>query len=156
MAQQLQNQFKQSSVKGQTDLKMSPSVMTCQVDAGQATPLVPGQLVTVVDSIGGIPKVIASAADTSDHFGVVLFNFKDKSYPAGQAVEIAFFKGTVVFMEAGGAIARNGKVMGLIAGQKVLAAVGSGKVVVGRALDKALADGDLIRVIVNLPGEVLP
>lgn len=153
---QLQNQFKQNAEKGQVSLTPSASVMTVQVDAGQATPLVPGQLVTCVDSLGGVPKVIASTLDSSDHFGVVLFNFKDKSYPAGQAVEIAFFKGTVVFMEASAAIARNAKVMGVISGEKIAPAVGTGKVVIGRALDKAVANGDIIRVVINLPGDVLP
>lgn len=153
---QVQNQFAQTPEKGQLDLMAGGSVITCQVDATQSQALVPGQAVTCVDSAGGVPKVIAAAADTADVFGFVKFSFKDQDFPAGAAVEIAIFRGSVMFMQSSAAIARYAQVMPVIAGQKVATAAGAGKRIVGRALDKATAADQLIRVLIDLPGAVVP
>lgn len=138
------NQFTQEPVKGQPDLQFNPTTLPCQVVTGEATALVPGQAVKLVDSLGGVPKVTAVTADTDDVFGVVTYNIKNASFPALTPVEISA-QGNVVWMEASAAIARGAKVMVVVSGQKVATAT-VGKTVIGFAYDKASASGDLIRV----------
>jgi hypothetical protein len=147
---QLQNQFKQSVEKGQVDQRMGPGTISCQVKSDEATALVPGQAVKIVDSAGGVPKVTAVTADTDDIFGVVAFTFKDMDFPAGAPVEIVAMRNGVIYMEAGAAIARNAEVQYVVTGQKVITAV-STKRILGRAFDKA-ANGEIFRVVVDLPG----
>lgn len=148
---QLQNQFQQSAEKGQMDLKFAAGTISCSVDSSAPANLVAGDLVKLVDSAGGVPKVIKITADTDDVFGVVLYSFKDASYPDLASVEIAAFRGAVVYMESSAAIARGAKVMPVVSGSKVATAT-VGKRVIGQALDKATASGELIRVVVDLFG----
>jgi hypothetical protein len=138
------NQFTISPVKGQADLSINPNTLGAQVYADEAEPLVPGQAVKLVDSAGGVPKVTAIEEDTDDVFGVVLYNVKNASFPALQALEVGA-QGNVVYMEADEAIARGAKVMYVVDGHKVATAE-IGKTVLGFAYDKATAAGQLIRV----------
>lgn len=148
-----QNQFAMAPIQGQLTLQLNTNVIPCQVDSSQVADLVPGQAVKMVDSSGGVPKVIAVASDADDVFGFVDYSIKDASYPAGARVEISAYQDNVMYMTAGAAIARNGQVAVVVASKKVIPAVAaSGKRIVGRALDKATADGDLIRVVIMLPG----
>lgn len=146
-----QNQFKEIVVQGMLTQQVDLATLSCQVDSTQASALIPGQGVTIVDSAGGVPKIISVAADTNDIFGFVNYTTKDKSYAAGHAVEISFFRGNVMWMTASAAIARGAKVMVVVSGTKVATRASTG-VCIGRALDKAAADGDLIRVLIDLPG----
>lgn len=148
MVQQI-NQFKQTPVKGTIDLNFGPGPVSCQVDSGEATPLVPGQAVKLVDSVGGVPKITAVTAQSDIVFGFVAFTFKDASYPANAAVDILGFQGGIMWMEASEAIARGGKCSVVVSGQKVEAAE-VGEYIFGYAFDKASANGDLIRVVVSL------
>ncbi len=148
---QLQNQFAQTPEQGQLDLMVGGNVVSCQVDAGQATALVAGQAVKMVDSAGGIPKVIACAADEDDVFGFVIYDIRRSSFPALSKIEVAFFRGSVMYMTAGAAIPRNGQVM-IVPGTIKVVTVTATNRIVGRAYDKAAADGDLIRVVIDLPG----
>ena len=150
------NQFQQTSQKGLMDLQFNPSIISCEIDASEAGTLLSGQAVKIVDSFGGIPKVIAVAASTDDVFGFIKYDFKSQGAKAFDKVEVAIARNAVMYMEAGGPISRNTKVMVLVAGQKVVAASGTGNHTVGRTLDKALADGSLVRVLIDLPGEILP
>jgi hypothetical protein len=148
-----QNQFAQSPTKGQMDLRYNPNTISCQVKSDEATALVPGQCVKIVDSAGGVPKVTAATVNTDDVFGIVAYSNKQSSFAAGDAVEISFFRGNVMYMEASAAIARGEKVSPVITGSKIVGHSGALRVI-GRALDKAALDGDLIRVIIDLPGGV--
>jgi len=141
------NQFALTTDQGRLDLTNHGSVITAQVSASQATPLVPGQAVVLEDSAGGMPKVLAATSATDRIFGFVAANMKDISFPAYQAVEIARVN-SVMWMTASAAIARNANVEVVIASNKV-AAAGDVNTVVGYAIDKATADGDLIRVWIN-------
>lgn len=147
------NQFAQTQQKGALDLQFNPQVISVQVDSSQATALVPGQAVKMVDSANGVPKVIAAAADEDDVFGFVVYDIRRVSFPALSYVEVAFFRGSVMYMEASAAIARWAQVMIVVASQKVMTVTATNRIV-GRALDKAAADGDLIRVVVDLPGAI--
>jgi|AntAceMinimDraft_6_1070360.scaffolds.fasta_scaffold00196_16 hypothetical protein len=144
---QSQNQFSQSVEKGIVDLRFSGITIPCQVASDEAAALVPGQLVKMVDVAGSVPRVTALAADTEIIFGAVAYNIKDVNFPLDKYLEIVSV-GSVIYMEASAAIARGGLVMPVIAGQKVATAT-SGKSILGLALDKAAADGDIIRVLIG-------
>lgn len=141
------NQFNQIPVKGQLDLKFNPTTVSCQIDVSSAGSLVPGTAVKIVDSSGGVPKVVEIAANTDAIFGFINYNLKDKTYDAYDAVGISVINGgNCMYMEASAAIARNAIVGAVVSGSKVATSAG-GSVDVGHALDKASASGDLIRVL---------
>ena len=140
------NQFVQAVEKGMIDLTINPAVISVQVDAAQGTALVPGQLVKLATTAGGVPKVIASAAVGDDHFGVVVFNRKTASFAANSMMEVACF-GSVVYMEASAAITRGAAVAYSGAGLKVATAVAT-NTIVGKALDTAAGDTSLLRVFI--------
>lgn len=151
-----QNQFSQSTVQGVLDLKFNGQTVSAQVDATSAGGLIPGQAVKMVDSAGGIPKMVECAAVSDDVFGFINYDLKSQSFGVGDKIEISCMHGNVMYMTSSAAIARNAKVMLVISGSKVATAAGSGTVVVGRAFDKATAANQLIRVIIDLPGIALP
>ncbi len=145
------NQFAQTPIQGMLDLHFNGQTISAQLDSTSAGSLLPGQAVKVVDSAGGVPKVVECAADTDDVFGFINYDIKSKLFNAGDRVELSAMRNNVMYMTASAAIARNAKVMVVIASTKVATAT-TGKTIIGRAFDKALADGDLIRVTVDLPG----
>jgi hypothetical protein len=148
------NQFNISAVKGMVDLKVGPAnIVSCEVDTSSAGNLVPGQAVKIVSTIGGIPNVVECSAASDDVFGIIAYDIKSTAFGAGDKVEIAFSRGTAVYMEASAAISANAKVMIVLSGQKVATAT-TGNMIVGRAFDAASASGDLIRIIVDLPGSL--
>ena len=138
------NAFELGKEKGQLDLKMNSNILSCRTDSA----LIAGQAVKLVDAAGGIPNVTAVTADTDEVFGYSAYSIRKSSLVAGDIVEVAL-TGSVMFMIAGAAIAPNTKVMYVTASGKVITATGTGKIVSGRALDKAAADGDLIRVYIK-------
>lgn len=142
-------------IQGQLDLTFNHQTIAAQIDVSSAGGLVPGQGVKLVDSLGGIPKVVEVAADTDDVFGIINYDMKKNVYNDYDKVELSFFRGNVMFMTASEAIARGAKVMLVVASKKVATAT-EGKRVIGFALDKAAADGDLIRVLIDLPGDLVP
>jgi hypothetical protein len=147
------NQFAQSVIVGMVDLPYSYNTKSVQIDISEAGVLLPGQAVKIVDSAGGIPKVIACAADTDEVFGFLNYNIKNASFLAGKPAEISQ-DGNVMFLQATAAIARGAKVV-----SKALTTVGGvgpisgsgGENIVGYALDKASAAGDIIRVQLMCP-----
>lgn len=147
---QSMNQFSQAPVQGMLDLRFNGQTISCQGGSG-ASGLVAGQAVKMEDSADGIPKVVAASADTDDVFGFINIDQKSSSFDEGDKMEVSALRGNVMYMTASAAIARNAKVMIVVSGNKVATAT-SGKTIVGRALDKAAADGDLIRVAIDLPG----
>lgn len=146
------NQFAVQQIKGVLDLAYNTTVITCTVKSDEGTALVPGQAVKLVDSAAPSPVVTTATVNTDDVFGFVVYNPKINAFAANQQVDIAVMGGTVMVMEASAAIARWAPVSIVVTGQKVVTASGA-LVVVGRALDKAAADADLIRVWINLPGQ---
>lgn len=146
-----QNQFSMIPVQGQMDLRPQPAVVSAQVDTSSAGGLVAGQAVKIVDSTGGVPKVVECSADTDDVWGFIPYSLKDDTFAAGDRLEIAAMRDNVMYMTASAAISRNAKVMIVVASKKVATAT-SGKTIIGRAYDAAAADGDLIRVVIDLPG----
>lgn len=147
------NTFGMSVIKGQTDLRSGQPTLSVQIDASEVGTLVPGTAVKMVDSVGGVPKVIAVAADTDDIFGFIAYDQKSSSFVAGARCEVVQGRGGFIYLEAGAAVARNAEVQYVVSGAKVITAV-STKRVVGKALDKATASGQIIRVAVDLPGVI--
>lgn len=148
---QSQNQFQQAPVQGQMDLRFNSNIISAQIDAAELGALVPGQAVTLVDSAGGVPKVIAAAADADDVYGFIVYDIKSRTFSAGDMVELAVLHDSVMYMTAGAAIARGANVTIDPVAFKVVTAT-TGDRIVGKAFDKAAADGDLIRVVIELPG----
>ena len=148
---QLINQFAQAPVQGQLDLAMNTDTMSVQIDASSAGSLVPGQAVKWVDTANGLPLVVEAATDVEQIAGFINYNIKDATFAASQAVEISAFNGNVMYMTASAAIAVGASVMVVIASKKIATAT-SGKRIIGVCLDKATADGDLVRVRILLPG----
>ena len=150
MASPSLNKFSLSPVQGQLDLNLQPNTIAVQVGSGQATDLVPGQAVKMTTGAGGLPIVIAAAADSDDIFGFLNYDLKDNSLGALAIGQISM-RGNVMWMTAAGAIARGAKVNVVIASVKVQTDAAGGQTVIGRALDPASADGDLIRVLIGTP-----
>lgn len=144
------NQFSQSAIQGMMDLQRSKNTISVQIDSSESGTLVAGQAVTRVNSAGGVPKVIAATTDGDTIFGYIIYDIKNSSFVKGNSCEIATGFDDVMFMTAGGALAPLDYVMPVIASKKVIKAT-AGKPISGYALDKASADGDLIRVVTSLP-----
>jgi hypothetical protein len=152
------NQFGMEVVQGQLDLQgFGSNVITCAVSLSEAGTLVAGTSVQLEDSAGGLPKVLKRSADTDPLFGFVVRNLKDSDFVAGSKVEVAIVN-SVQYMTASAAIARGASVETVVASDKVATLATSGAPVAGLALDKAAADGDLIRIYVQSPATaaVLP
>jgi len=145
----LPNQFAQTPEAGFLDLQTGlNNVLSVVHKAGEGTALTPGQAVKIVDSYTSIPAVEAIDANTDRIFGFAVRNMKDADFPAESRLEIAR-NGTVMFMTASAAIARGAKVQYALATTKVATATGATNVI-GEALDKAAADGSVIRVLINV------
>ena len=141
------NQFQQAPSKGDKDLGiLSDNVISVQLASGSAE-LFPGDAVVAVDSSSKLPQVTGVTAVTDQTLGFIARNNKDNNYVAGDRLEIAI-SGTVLYLEAGGAIGRFAEVEVNADGTKVVAAAGTNPAI-GTAFDKAAADGDLVRVIVQ-------
>jgi len=140
------NSFSLGKEVGQLDLQNSfpARVLSCYTDSN----LVAGQAVKLVDGTDKMPHVTAVTADTDEVFGYVVYAIRKGAHVAGNVVEIAL-TGSVMFMTAGAAIAKNIDVMFVTASSKVVTASGVTKWISGRTLDKAGADGDVIRVYIK-------
>lgn len=145
------NAFVQAPEKGDKCLPtLADNVVTCQVDATIGAGVIKtGQAVKLVDSAGGVPKVVPVASVSDQVFGFVARNLKLEEYKAGDRLEVAI-EGTALYMEAGAAVARGALVQVQVTGEKVVTRTGTNPIA-GWAFDKAAADGDLIRVIIKAP-----
>lgn len=150
------NQFAQAGVGGQIDMRFPYNTISVQIDASQATPLYAGSAVKMVDSAGGVPKVVGCAADSDEVLGFINFDIKTVAFTAGVPAEISM-GGNVIYLYATGAISRGVQVcLDLTSPASVQAATGSsGNNIVGWALDKAVAYGALIRVFLQTPSFTL-
>lgn len=141
------NQFAQSTEKGVLDLALNPNILSCRIAAGSASDFVAGTAVTLSDVTGKI-LVVDKAAIDDDILGFVVYSAKKSVPVAGDFIEVAI-SGSVMQMEASAAIARGADLQIVVASDKVATAATVGATIVGKALDKAAADEDLIRVIIS-------
>lgn len=140
------NQFAQKALLGMLDQMMNYNTMPVEVDASETGEIFAGMAVKIVDSKGGVPKVVKCSADSDEVFGFVNYSIKDQKFTAGMRMEISQ-AGNVMYLYATTAIPRGSRVtLDVVSPGGVGVLVGSsGDRVVGFALDKA-AVGDLIRV----------
>lgn len=147
-----QNQFQQTEYIGTMDQHFNYNTHPCEVDVSQTTSLFAGQAVKMVDSAGGVPKVVACTSAADAVFGFVNYNFKNVSWAAGQAVEVSL-AGNVMYLRATSTISRMAKVrldIATVGGVKSVTG-SSSDTLVGWAYDKASTAGDLIRVYIQTP-----
>jgi len=144
------NQFRQTSAPGYLDLQTgNNNVWNCRVS--KATPstdpdLIGGQTVVQVDVKSAVPTVRAATIGQVP-FGLVKTSLKDTGFTDLANLEIARV-GTVIYLTASAAIAAGADVQYDPTTHKI-ATKASTNGIIGQAVDKALADGDLIRVLVN-------
>lgn len=153
------NQFAQSTVLGQMDLQFRGSVVTAQVSVNQVTALVAGQPVTVENSAGGLPKVIAAVAGGRID-GYIARSLKDAQFDS-QAISASNLLAqsefemagaeSALYLTANGAIARFAPVEAVIATPGLVAPWAGINPIVGYAFDAGVTNGDLIRVILRVP-----
>jgi len=157
MSDFLTNQFKQTNAVGVLDLTTNPnpSVMTVLYNPiGVASDIVPGTGVKLVD-LGandaiGLPIVDVRTSDADVIEGVVIFDTKKATKEISDRIAIAK-KGAVLFLEASAGILRGAEVALVLAspGEVVTQTT---EIVLGKALDKASAAGQLIRIEVLSEG----
>lgn len=148
-----QNQFAQIEILGTVDLKLEGQIVSAQIDVSQSGTLVVGQAVKIVDSAGGVPKVIACTASTDKPCGYLVYNYKNKSFKAGDAAEMSL--AAAMYMISTGAISRFAQVCSDVSVAGGVSALTTGNAIVGYAYDKATAAGQLIRVRHQLPSTTL-
>ncbi len=154
ITQSLQNQFQQAPYLGQVDQQLNFNTHPVQIDASQATPLFAGAAVKMVDSAGGVPKVIGCAADDDQVLGFINFDIKSVSFAAGVGAEISM-AGNVMYLMATATFARGAQLaIDPATTGGVLAAAGDARYV-GWAYDKASAVGQLVRVYIVTPSYTL-
>lgn len=95
------NQEQIVPIPGELDIQsMQNGYITCIVDAAQATALKPGMAVKLQSTnTGPYPKVLAAGVDDVAH-GLVAYIVKDTTFVAGDKVEIVFFGGNIIWMQA--------------------------------------------------------
>jgi hypothetical protein len=145
-----QNQFALETLKGSKIAGEVSNVMSVQFYSATASDVIlPGELVVLSSATpaGEMPYVAVGADETAAYFGVVLTNPIVESFAVGEKLEIGIL-GSVVVCEADGALSVGAELAYDPAAKKVTA-LGAGEKLVGLALSKAAADGDLIRVLVK-------
>ncbi len=154
------NQFKQTNEVGVLDLTTNPNpfVMTVLYNPGGAGgDIVPGEGLILKDLgasdySGNIPVVDVRALDADAIEGVFIYDNKRATAEVGARITIAKV-GAIIVMKASAAIVRGAKVaLVLLSPGEVVTA--TTEAVFGKALDKAAAADDLIRVEVLANGVV--
>jgi len=138
------NQFAQAPEKGMLDLRLNAN--TVSVRANNTT-ILAGQAVKLVDVAYGVPHV-APALDTDEVFGYANRSLKKTTFTGYDDFEVSI-TGNVMYMESGAAIAANADIMYVKATGYVITATGTTKCISGKALDKASAINQLIRVYIK-------
>ncbi len=145
------NAFDMSPTLGMVDLPYNTNTVAVMIDASETGTLYQGSPVKIVDSAGGIPKVVKCAANTDNVMGFINYNIKNQAFVAGMPCEISM-AANVIFLYATGPIARGVRVVLDLLNNGVAAASGSGgENIVGWAYDKAAAQGELIRIKLLTP-----
>lgn len=138
------NQFAQQPPKGSVAAVPNPVTISAQVSKDSLNTLYPGDAVRLTGGTTDQIEVDFCSAVSDQVIGFVVRNQKRAYFTAGQPLEIAM-EGTVIYLEAYGAIDRGNKVEWYPTGHQVEEAKGSNSTV-GTALDIARLTGDIIRV----------
>lgn len=144
------NQFAQTSYLGTIDLRFPYNSVSVQIDVSQATPLFCGGAVKMVNSVGGVPKVVGCSANSDGVFGFINFDIKTVSFVAGSTAEISM-RGNVMYLYSTGVIARGARVTLDLSTNGGVASITTGANVVGWAYDSFPAAGTLGRIFLDTP-----
>ena len=139
------NQFGMSLEKGLLTLSKD-NLFDAKIDDTSIEIIPSGSAVKITDTTDAQITVDLATAAADDIFGFVVYESRKNSFAAKDFVRVACIN-SVMQMEASAAIARGASVEILPAGEKVVTRTTG--TVIGRALDKASADGDLIRVLIS-------
>lgn len=149
-----QNQFKKSVIPGQLDLKaggldtsfnvrIDPDSAASDIDFGVGLQLVDGG----ANDPNGVPLVDVLSANTDVPFGARVYEIKQGVVQPGDITQVSY-RGGVQFMEAAAALARGAEVSLDVANPGQVKAK-STDAKFGVLLDKAFAQGDIVRVLVD-------
>jgi hypothetical protein len=147
-----QNQFTISTTKGTLEggIGAALSMSVEFYDASPAATVSAGEWVVLSSTTSGNVTRVAKGADLeSSYFGVVLTNPLKDTYAVGDKLEIGIL-GSVVHAEASAAITCGAKVQYNPATAKVATQTAS-NTVVGVAIENAVGDASLVRVMVLFP-----
>jgi len=139
------NQFGMSLEKGLLTLSKD-NLFDVKIDDASVATIPSGSAVKITDTTDAQITVDLATAAADDIFGFVVYESRKNSFAAKDFVRVACI-GSVMQMEASAAIARGASVEIVPTGEKVVTRTTG--TVIGRALDKASADGDLIRVLIS-------
>lgn len=154
MTAQVLNQFAQTPVLGDLDLEISTgagSVFSAIVNTSQATPIVAGTALkwAATSYLGGPPQVLS--ANAGDQIcGFATRNLKDASVSATNRLEVAG-SDSALWLTANAAITRGQSVEAVVATPGLVQTALGILPIAGYALDTALNNGDLIRVVLTVP-----
>ena len=140
------NVFNLGKEPGSLTLATNHSLFNTKVVSTEGTALIARQAVKIVDNASLEIEVTAATVNTDKIFGFVNFANRSETFAANSGVQVAG-NAAVMWMIAGAAIAKGAAVEVVIASKKVITQ--SAGTTVGTALDKAAADGDFIRVLIN-------
>jgi len=144
-----QNQFAISTLKGTLD---SGNSITCQYYAADlADSISAGEFVVLADVASALAPNVSVVKKGEDeaakYLGMVLTNPLKAAWVSGEKLEVAIL-GTIAMAEVSGAVAAGASLEYDPVSGKVAEKSGSNSVV-GLAMEKAAADGDLIRVLIH-------
>ncbi len=144
----LQNQFAMSTEVGRKIAGSNVQSVEFYSATGTDT-IAPGEAVCIASTTRGLVTKVAkgAAVATDDFFGVVYSNVVKEAFAVGDKIEIAR-NGCEVFMTASAAITAGAKLQYDYSTGKVATVSGTNSVI-GRALENATADGQVIRVYVE-------
>ena len=144
-----QNQFAMSTLVG-TKLSGSNLISAEFYSATGTDTIVPGEMVILSTTTNGACiKVAKGAGLTAAYIGVVVTDVVKDSFAVGDKIVVALFS-SIVYMTASAAIATGAVLQYATATGKVVANASVGtNTTVGRALEAASADGDILRVMIT-------
>jgi hypothetical protein len=143
------NQFTQTPVLGQPDLRSQPNVFFATINPDSTfADFQVGTVVKLVAKAG--PQIVVDvAAPTEEPYGVIAYNLKKNTYLPGDTVQV-YADLSVLYLETAAAVNRGQKLRFTnTGGSPTVQPVSGSNTVIGVALDQAAAAGGVIRVQVK-------
>jgi hypothetical protein len=151
-----QNQFNQSPIIGQLDLRYNPNTVSAKIDDGVSGTVLPGTAMKYTQDDTGVPSITPCTADSDITCGFVNYDIKTPGFVAGDLCEMSQ-RGNVMYLISTAAIQRGARVMIVPATPGGVVTATSGKPYIGWALDPASAAQQFIRVELTTPAfELIP
>lgn len=150
------NQFTIQPVAGDVTNAGSGMTLSAQIYGSESSPAVAAQAMKLVatSSAAGVPVITALTSVNDAAYCVIIRSLKNATFPAGSPVEIAM-RNSIIWMTASEAINAGVFVEVNYATGKVRNCTGTHPSI-GIAQNKVTADGDLIRVLLDVPQNESP